>query len=526
MSCLGRSRREGSRCEETPAKPLAARRWPRLRLPLCLPQSLPQSLPWRLTAAAWAVSALLGSGGCDFTNEGEPPPANRLYFPTGLALQRAEGGQGDPAYLLVVNSNFDRRYNAGSVQSIDLDRLAAVIRNQVAPGRNCPDAIGQDPCQLQLEDRFEYEELGGDGLRPVLRDEVLIGSLARGAALSSDHRYLYVPSAADNGLTYMAIGENGDLDCGGSGRRCARANVVGDDSVDSGRDVRVPSDPVGVAAGRFADFREFDFEAGDPSPREYAVVAYREGQVALFVHEDPEGGGRVSLADVRTTLLDNLTGLAYDSATGFVYATTQRNVLGQRKFLQRVGILGDAVDPLASALFQGDALSLFGVPPGPNTLSARFVERPPGEDGEARSTGFIVSQVPNAVLRVEMTPTVTEQVDVESIASVGVGAARLDHAVLQEPDGSETLELVVVSSFLERQSRVFLLEAETGRTVGIVPGISGAFEVAIDPARNLLYVADFSASVIRVVELTPLWSGGEPFVRAIVGTPRVVEELQ
>lgn len=468
-------------------------------------------------AALIGLSALLATGAaCTFENAGATPPAFAMYFPTALALGPPAADGEAPGYLYIVNSNFDRRYNAGRVMSVDLDVLEARVDRALEQAESpdtseaeraasrCPQR-GRD-CIIDLDDR-------------VIADSVVIGSMGRGAALSANNRYLYVPTAVDNGLTYIELRDDGALDCGQRKDlgRCASGFVVGDDRTLNTRDVTLPGDPIAVAAGAFGDYLD------DGSERQYAVVAYRQGEVALFVHEDDENA-QLELADLRTNLGGNLTGLAYDPTSQLLHVTTTVNSPGRDKYLRRIGVLADPNDPLSSALYRTDDLSLQGVAKGPTTWAAQFVERAPDADGGARSTGYIVSQGPNALLRIEMDEDTGNDVTVSSITPVGIGASRLAQGTLDTDAGP--LEIVVVSCFIQRQSRIYIVEANSGRALSIVAGFSGPFEMQLDAPRKRLYVGDFSASVVRIVDLTPLEEGGEAEIIATLGQPKVVEELQ
>ena len=95
-------------------------------------------------------------------------------------------------------------------------------------------------------------------------------------------------------------------------------------------------------------------------------------------------------------------------------------------------------------------------------------------------------------------------------------------------------ELAFVSCLLSRSVQVI----DTDRLQGItlLTNISGAFEFAIDAPRLLLYVADFSTSVLRVADLRPLVDCLEsdssdeaaecaPRLLGLIGLPQPVSEL-
>ena len=143
----------------------------------------------RLVPWSFAVAAVIGS--CNLHNPGVSPPSAVLSYPSALALSR----EATPRYLYVANSNFDLRYNAGSLQSYNLDALDRVLANnncrsygKLAPGdggtRSYVDETNY--AMLGLLDAgssdagFDSGDAGGDGGGRVLADA---GSLDAGRGL-------------------------------------------------------------------------------------------------------------------------------------------------------------------------------------------------------------------------------------------------------------------------------------------------------------------------------------------------------
>ncbi len=94
--------------------------------------------------------------------------------------------------------------------------------------------------------------------------------------------------------------------------------------------------------------------------------------------------------------------------------------------------------------------------------------------------------------------------------------------------------LAFVSCFLSRNVQVIDTDLFQGLTT--LTNISGAFEFVIDAPRRLIYIADFSTSVIRVADLQPIidclesTSADEarecaPKLIGLVGLPQPVSEL-
>lgn len=74
----------------------------------------------KLSILGIAAGALWFSA-CAEDLPGIVPPGDQLYYPTGLAS--LQDGSGAPQYLAICNSNFDQRYNAGSIITLDYDQL-------------------------------------------------------------------------------------------------------------------------------------------------------------------------------------------------------------------------------------------------------------------------------------------------------------------------------------------------------------------------------------------------------------------
>ena len=84
-----------------------------------------------------------------------------------------------------------------------------------------------------------------------------------------------------------------------------------------------------------------------------------------------------------------------------------------------------------------------------------------------------------------------------------------------------------------------MIDVDASRLVGIVRGLGGPFELAVDVRRRRVYVLDFRSSVIRVIDLEPMFAclndatfdraqdaaECSPLTLGIVGRPRAVREL-
>jgi DNA-binding beta-propeller fold protein YncE len=466
------------------------------------PRTFILSLTWLCVAGA----------ACNLDNPGDAPAEGTLYFPNAVALS-PQSATSAARYLYVANANFDLRFSAGSLQAYDLDLLDSILSGEMdVPG--CPGS----ECVIMPKDQAV-----SDASAPVtvLADEVLIPSYSTGIAVSPSGDRLYVVTRTEASLTFVDVDENasgdGLLRCGPEAdRRCDDAHTRGDDSVQNGRRLRLPAEPVSIIAG---DAANLVAPNGNALTGDFVMIAHREGQASLFLDRAESGGasGPV-LVDVLQGLSLEPTGVSFDPASGLAYLSvfdrlTQSNV---GKVLARVGVAVDDSAPLQSSLYSAGNVVIEGVNVDRDTRAVAI---------GPQSQAYVVSRSPSALLWVDVAPdtaTPTGRIAQRTV-EVGAGPSRL---ALGDVGG---IPVAVVSCFDARQ--IFVLDARTGDALSIVHNLSGPFELAIDTVRQRLYVADFRSSVIRVIDLSPLVTGqtSEPTsarVIATLGKARLLEEFQ
>lgn len=158
-----------------------------------------------------ALLLWLGAAGCAVKDPGQFPPVDRFFFPVSVVLVEPTPGQ--PGVLYVVNSNFDLRYNRGTLVAVDLAKLNSL---------DGPVAQAIDPAA-----GFVYL----DGFGGVAGGYAPVGATAV-------QRTLFVPTRADNRLFAVradgarlgcwnppASGE-GPQDCLTQGLRLAESSLV------------------------------------------------------------------------------------------------------------------------------------------------------------------------------------------------------------------------------------------------------------------------------------------------------------
>jgi hypothetical protein len=460
--------------------------------------------------------ALFLACACDFENPGDPPPEAEIYLPTGLALS-AQSSDSAPRFLYLMNSNYDLRYNAGSIQAFDLDLLDAEVQACSKPGAACQIAAHR-----------------------VLADEVLIASLATSLGFSPDHRRLYVAARTDASLTFIDVDETAErnedvLRCAETARHCSANNKRGNDASVNARRLRLPTEPVGLISLPVPSI----YAQPDPGldDMNYVLLAHRFGQVSLFLdtgRKAPDQEYKVvgpELIDVREGLQPELTGVTFDPATrlGYLSVYARGSTLVLPKVLGRVGIAPEPI-PHEVLLYDAGVLNLDGVSQQRDT---RAVSMNPSLPTQA----LVVSRDPAALLWADVAGSLDGSLPAGSAPArrtlkIGAGPSRLALGALAGRS------IAAVSCFDSHE--VFIVDTASADVLAIVHNLNGPFELAIDSVRGRLYVADFRSSVVQVMDLRAVVAGAwsdrtEPNsevpntdvpVIATLGIPKAVQELQ
>lgn len=460
------------------------------------------SLDPRRSKLVWASlpGVVLALAGCNIDQQGIAPTRATLNFPIALGLSVPESPGAAPRHLFVVNSNFDLRFSDGTLMALDLDRVAEEIAGGPSADPSCgaPDMAEPDrpPCEFEDLDRF-------------LSDEVAIGSHADGLAVGPRGERLYIPSRSNRNLTFVGFtgtgfdcADDGEAEMVGEIRRCADLFRTGNDGeVTSERELELSGDPVDVAAGSLA-------EIGGGTDANFVLLALRNGRVALFVEERISERVVPTLVHIAEGFPDSLVTITMQPDTGIAWMTSAASAA-----LGRVGIAVDPANPLRSFLFDAGSLRLGGLDDGQDTRDIAFDPNRPGE------RAFVLARRPESLVALDLTQSglTASDVAIEDVYEVGAGPSRLALAEI----GGRTY--AIASTFDARKLFVFDVErgVETG-LVAVIGGLSGPFAMAVDPERSFLYLADFSVSVIRVIDLAPLTDFEPPRLIATLGEPAPV----
>ena len=241
-----------------------------------------------------ALSALLLNS-CFSAGDGQEPPLQSLYFPTGLTLDTVStDADGAPRYLYVASSDFDLQYRSSSLASYDLSRVRQVVPrsctaefgcatgefcdtvpstdNEFVPSYFCLAAGDRRPCG-PFGERSAADRLLNPGRcvavdpvhpkdnpgSPLLHDTVGIGAFATDVIFratppeAAAARYLarlFLPVRGDATLHWIDL-EDGKFNCGqgnSSDHSCDGVHRSGDVSSDNNDQLRQQSEPFALDA--------------------------------------------------------------------------------------------------------------------------------------------------------------------------------------------------------------------------------------------------------------------------------------
>lgn len=506
-----------------------------------------------IALAALSVSAC-------YSAEGQPPPLNRLYFPTGLALSPGA------TRLYVANSDFDLQYRSGTVQAYDLGRvrqltprgctsdagcssgtrcdLAPTTENGGAPSRWCVQSAGPfagRPCgalgEQGIADRLLYPgrcahldpEHPVDGGASLIVGSVGVGAFAtallyrsRPPAADGAQRpggRLFLPVRGDATLTYIDVDDDSkaaatgfELSCGQTGdeHACDATHRRGDSAAqENTRDLTLPREPFGIDA------------TSDGSA--LVLTHQTEGSASLFVNDWDQGsyGSGPNLEFVLTGLSTRPIGVAaVPKAASADPASYQPHFLVTFRDAAEVRLLryfdDAAANPARPFLADDGGASITA-----NSLD--FDSRGIAIDDSARRAAETACELEPADLRADCLDRAADvRLDVyvanRSPATLLVGHTRSNSDLPTSFDAypvSFGPSRVVVGDVIDRagkpSKRVFLVcfdsraiwvfdpaarEMEANITTG-----RGPHALAIDAAHGLAYLAHFTDSYLGVIDL-------------------------
>lgn len=422
-----------------------------------------------LIVAAFSVSF----GGCP-ENAGVSPPLNALFYPVAAATSA------DGAWLYVVNSNFDLRYNGGTVVTINLASLReAATRGRLGDG--CVADTTADGVSVAQRCNIASFIVPGSTRRinPFAVDAV--------TARYADRERLYVAVRGDGSVTWFDLDAQGGVHCGAGsvGAFCDDAHRVGIDGATSPLGNRLPPDPSALAV--------------DPA-RGWIVVSHQStdatlARASLLVDRGARAGSAPGAAPVLLNTVGGVTpGLsavtllpAAGAAARSTWVATSRTnaVLNFFQAYPGSATLQDATP----YLYRSAVVNLTGLNQGVDNRSIA-VDPAPGV-----SRVFVVSRSPEALLSVDLGADDPTRLTVRDVIPVPPGPSRL----LASYDAATNRTLVFVVAYDAR--RISVVDPAEHRIISETSTNRGPHALVRDPNGQFLYVLDFLDNAIEVLDL-------------------------
>ncbi len=509
------------------------------------------------TAAGLALALTvvsIGLLGCGEVSPGADPPADRFAFPSGLTLdprissaatgpcevdddcgstERCASGscRASTRWMLVVNANSDLRYNAGSLIPIDLDAFWTAL--ETGPILPADSKLSRDlPCRklASLPQTVECTEAPF----ALAEASAFFGNFpgpieAWVREASPDQAKLFIPVRGDPSVTWIEMtgglgSDDLQLECGqGSGvSRCDdrhRLRFLRNDP-DAQRIAREPfrihvsaqadqpyayvSHPIVGTAD--PDFTLIDLEGlrvgGDGLP---AIVDMRglfrantaNGGFGLAQRPcDVESGNapESSLGCTRPRIYGALRWQpALDIATVVSHEPIGDQVcVGPEDLGKTGGIICDAqIEPVRKISAGG--LSTVSLPSS--------TSRPILADIEFSANGnelYVVQSNPGGLLRID-TSIDEDDGEPRDLAVAQVEVCAQPTSLVIYDDGDSRLGLVTCY----RTAELFVVELGTLTVVGLVRAGTGPDAMAVDLAREVVYVANSLDATVSVIDMSP-----------------------
>ncbi|HEX5659489.1 MAG TPA: hypothetical protein VFX59_19975 [Polyangiales bacterium] len=511
------------------------------------------------------------SGACNLHNEGVDAPRDGLSYPQAIALSRedevADAGNG-PDFLYIANTNYDLRYNGGSLQSYDLQAIASALDLQGCRGLDSR-AVTDAGASARDNTTYATETLDAGLADGGVSDAGVLGPLGgmdaqislpdNWTASAPSPRGVLCDGRDPRGDGRLANGTrpatpdpvNAPDCCWDTARelQLVRKAHVSIDSYASGLAVSPDNRRLYVPVESFSRLLYFDlFENGVPDCGIGENERCRRGPGLKSSDDVPGENFPRQIATLAVGKLSDF-GAVKTPGEDPTFIATAHELGGFGLFVETNGapLLEDVVTDLnnrPTSLTFDPRHKLMYVTASALPYFARLgvrVSQSDSYDGErgprellyqtSRVTVTGVSQ-PNDLRDIVLDPYDPDRVWVlirgtqEAIAILEIDStnlssgARLVEEVKIGP-GPSKLERInqdgrwfVLSSSYDGKS-IFVIDALSHKLDSVIRNLSGPFKMVHDPVRRLLYVTDFRVSTVRVVDVAGLTQRGQPRPRII-----------
>ncbi len=493
------------------------------------------------------------SSACWQQNLGEKPPDRSLYFPSGLLVDPRATSERPARWLFVANANSDLRYSGGTLVAID---LRAFFEAWEIPGSGTVDAkrilapdseFGSESNAGQCRRNAQRPAIVECDERHFVAHRVHIGDFSTVVRYSNEPHglRLWVPVRGDPSITYIDVLEQEDslqFECG------AGENSGESDSLRCGADHRLMdrrNDPNSADSDRL-DREPFNLLVSpDPNIRLAYVAHASSGELTLIALDGP------TLGDRRPAIVDSFSLFSAENTLPGGFGLAQRpcfvaganpadpndgssnvpsaTLAGERacahplvyashryvRYVTSFTAVAPAIEEGTQKCVGPDELDVAGgvvcdehVVPlrrfssgGLDTFAGNSLPPPTlgaMAFGDARGDElYVVQTTPGALLRIDTSLDDSGRPrDVPSAPPVEICGE--PSTLVVHDDGVE--RLAFVSCY--QSAHVFIVDLPTFRVVEAVLAGTGPHDMAVDAAREFLYVANTLEASISVIDIS------------------------
>lgn len=467
-----------------------------------------------ITLIVFSVLAAVALPGCLGDTGGIAPPDDELIYPVALATIR------DDSHLLVVNSNFDLEYNAGTLVAYQLanidmfngspigydsDKGIFILPSGIPLSRYCTGGMSGSWCNLSTS-------------AGIVADETIhLGAYASDLNITPDKDRALVPVRGEQAIIVVDLPQgNNLLECGESAddeRRCNDAHKI----TGNGREP-LPMEPHHVETMNYV-------QTNDDGVEETVTMGFAThragGEVSLFSVSSSAGNA----TPVGNELIKVINGVI-EGASGIAVNPRAQDILvvGQRDFSPHVAVLDVETDWRSGSLLNDPAFGQY------RTIAINENDYISGGNG-ARDiavspdgkTGFVITESPAALLKIDL-----ERYQVTDMVTVCRESSRVETYVDEgDPDDAfDDKMYAFVLCFLT--SQVYIVDADFMIPVIRKTG-AGPQDIAFDAEREIAYIANFTDSTITMIQAVAPFNmiqvrtaeGTDDALRLRIGEPRL-----
>lgn len=439
---------------------------------------------------------------------GIDPPFDELIYPVGLAMAPSND------FLVALNSNFDLRYNRGTLVTIDVSDLPGALamteqtRDEM---RSSGTAYTYGPS---ADGREYYLDETGDRLIDS-EQTIRLGAFASDLKTTPRGDRFLVPVRGSKRILIIDVLEDG-IDCGQTrpSRECDARHAISH--------ADLPIEPYEVTS--------FEYEAQDGSQD---IVTYgaathlQSGAVSLFKIDSRQAAGLESELDPAFIAA---TGLVAPGASGIAANPLSREANSARSGEIYVTGRNDSTPNIAVLKLLTGVAGQVGNHPYFNVVGRISLGNELYSAMDARgiavssdgNRGYMVTRQPAALVAVDLS---TRQLIGQTIVGAEPSIVRLyDHDGGTPDDSSDDRTYAIVLCF--SINRIYIIDTDAMALVATRATGAGPQSVAIDSERRRIFISNFRESTISVLTIDDASEPGFGYlrVRDLGGTGNQADE--